>query len=108
MIRATTPTFALTIKSETLDLTEAENIYVSFAQGKCMYLEKTGDAIELDGQRTVMVWLSQEDSLSLNEREPLEIQVNWTYLDGNSNVRRAATKPKSVQVTKQLLKRVIS
>ena len=108
MIRATTPTFTLTIKSETLNLSEAENIYVSFAQGRGMYLEKTGSDIELTAPRTVAVWLSQEDSLSLNEKEPLEIQINWTYLDGNSNVRRAATKPKSVQVTKQLLKRVIA
>lgn len=108
MIRATTPTFTLTIKSDTLDLSEAENIYVSLAQGKCFYLEKSGDAIELTVPRTVEVWLSQEESISLAEGMPVEIQVNWTYLDGNGNVRRAATKPKSVQVTKQLLKRVIS
>ena len=108
MIRATTPTFTLKIKSETLDLSEAENIYVSLCQPKGIYLEKSGEDIELTTPRTVSVWLTQEESFSLVEGSPVKIQINWTYLDGNGNVRRAATKPASVQVTEQLLKRVIS
>ena len=107
MIRATTPTFTFTIKSDTLDLSEAANIYVSLAQGSRFYLEKTGEDIELTPPRTVAVWLTQEESLQLIEGVPLECQINWTYLDASQNVRRAATKPKNIAVTKQLLKKVI-
>lgn len=108
MIRATTPTFTLKIKSTTLDLSEAENIYVSLAQGNRIYLEKSGDDIEFEAPRTVKVWLTQEESLSLAEGFQLEIQINWTYVDVSGNHRRAATKIKSVLVTKQLLRRVVA
>lgn len=107
MIRATTPTFTFTIRSDTLDLSSAANIYVSLAQGNRFYLEKTGEDIEMTPPRTVAVWLTQEESLQLIERVPLECQINWTYLDASQNVRRAATKWKNITVDKQLLKRVI-
>lgn len=106
MIRATTPTFMFTIQSTTLDLTTANNIYVSIVQGDNEIL-KTGDDVTLSAPRTISVWLTQEESLALVEGASLEVQVNWTYLDIQNNVRRAATKPKSIPVTKQLLKRVI-
>lgn len=108
MIRATTPTFTLKVKSDTIDLSEATNIYVSLAQGNRIYLEKSGDSIELTAPRTVKVWLTQEESLSLAEGFQLEIQINWTYNDAYGNHRRAATKIKSVLVTKQLLRRVVA
>ena len=106
MIRATTPTFTFTVKDQTLDLTEATNIYATLAQGEKTIITKTDDDIVLTQPRTVSVWLTQEESLSLVEGS-MDVQLNWTYLDSDQNVRRAATKTKTIQVTKQLLKRVI-
>lgn len=105
MIRGTTPTFTLTIRDENVDLSEATNVYVTFVQGSRVY-EKTGDDITIDG-RTVSVWLNQQESLDLSEDSTMSVQINWTYLDVNDTVRRAATIPKCVKITKQLLKRVI-
>lgn len=105
MIRATTPTFTFTVKSTTLDLSEADNIYVTLAQGQ-REITKTGEDIELSAPRTVAVWLTQQESLGLVEGK-MEVQLNWTYTDGSGNTRRAATKPKDIKVDKQLLKRVI-
>ena len=106
MIRGTTPTFTLTIKNPDINLGEANNVYVTFGQG-AKTIEKSGEALEVDG-RTVSVWLEQKESLDLMEGKEVEIQVNWTYLDiDGETIRRAATIPKSVPVTKQLLKRVI-
>lgn len=107
MIRGTTPTFTFTIRSETVNLGEAENVYVTIRQG-ANEITKTGEEISYE-LRTVNVYLSQEESLKLKENTPAEIQINWTYLDptDNTTVRRAATKVKSIQIDRQLLKRVI-
>ncbi len=105
MIRATTPTFIFTIKSETLDLSQAESIYVTFSQGS-RSLTKSDDDVSLDGPRTVSVWLTQEESMALSEGE-MEVQINWTYRDGNNNYRRAATVTKTICVTRQLLRRIL-
>ena len=105
MIRATTPTFTFTIKDQTVDLSEAENIYVTLAQNS-KTITKTGEDIEFTQPRTVEVWLTQQESLGLVEGG-LEVQLNWTYEDASGNTRRAATLPKTIQVTKQLLKQVI-
>ena len=61
MVRYTTPTFALTLP-DTVDLTEAENVYVTFAQpgGRVIYT-KTGDALDVTAQE-VDVYLSQEET----------------------------------------------
>ena len=106
MIRATTPTLTLTIKDESVNLQEADNIYVTLVQGN-LEITKTGEDVALTPPRTVSVWLTQEESLSLADSKQMEIQVNWTYTDLDSNTRRAATKVKTISVSKQLLKRVI-
>ena len=105
MIRATTPTFTFTIRSETLDLSEANNIYFTLTQGG-RTITKTGEDLEVTGQRTVSVWLTQEESLSLVEGS-MKVQFNWTYSDINGNVRRAATQRITIQIDEQLLKEVI-
>ena len=108
MIRGTTPTFTFTIKSQTVDLTEAENVYVTIRQG-ATEITKTGSDLQVS-QRSVDVFLDQEESLKLKENTSAEVQINWTYLDSgdNTTVRRAATKVKSIQIDRQLLKRVIT
>ena len=68
----------------------------------------TGDtSLNVDG-RTVSLWLTQEESLRLTAGVNAEVQINWTYMDSDGvTVRRAATKLKTIPITKQLLKRVI-
>lgn len=104
MIQGTTPTFTFKIKDNTVDLSEATNVYVTLAQG-IKLIEKQGSDLQIDGA-TVSVWLTQEESLKLTEGINVEVQVNWTYSDGDQ-LRRAATVVKSISVNKQLLKRVI-
>lgn len=107
MIRGTTPTFTFTIRSSDIDLTEAQSIFVTLVQGVKM-IEKTGDDLEVTA-RTVSVWLTQEESLGLSEGSNCEVQINWTYLDqGSQTVRRAATRVKSIPISKQLMRRVIT
>ncbi len=107
MIRGTTPTFTFRIKSEDVNLNNAQNVYVTLSQGT-KEITKTGEDLDVDG-RTVSVWLRQEESMRLNDGGvKLKVQINWTYLDiDGETVRRAATKIKTVPVTEQLLKRVI-
>ena len=104
MIQGTTPTITLTIQSESVDLTQAQNVYVSIVQG-AIEIEKTGDDLEIT-ERSVSVWLTQEETLKLSVGATAEVQVNWTFLDGN-RVCRAATKTKRFTVGRQLLKRVV-
>ena len=107
MIRGTTPTFTLTIADTSVDLGQAENIYFTLTQGSNA-ITKSGEDLEV-GTRTVNVFLTQEESIDLIEGAGADIQLNWTYLDpgGSGIVRRAATKVKTIQITKQILRRVI-
>lgn len=106
MIRGTTPTFTFTIKQD-VDLTSAKNIYVTFSQGGSKLFTKTGEDLSVDG-KTVSVWLTQEESLALTDRDKAKVQINWTYVSqGSPDIRRAATKVKEIQIDEQLLKKVI-
>ena len=106
MIRGTTPTFTFTIQSQTLDLTEAQNVYVTIEQGRTV-IEKTGESLDVEAKK-VSVYLSQDESMKLCEGAA-DVQINWTYLDpvDGVTVRRAATVVKTIQINKQLLRRVI-
>lgn len=105
MIRGTTPTFTFKIKNQDIDLTQAEHVYVTFAQG-IKLIEKSGEDLDI-AARQVEVWLTQEESMSLLEGQSAEVQINWTYIDIGAQHRRAATKVKTIPISKQLLKRVI-
>ena len=90
-----------------MDLTQATNVYVTISQCKNV-ITKTGDDINVSAH-SVECWLTQEESLSLRDGQNADIQMNWTYPgeDGES-VRRAATKVKTIRVTKQLLQEEVS
>lgn len=108
MIRGTTPTFTLNINdpTNTLDLRSAQNVYVTFEQGRhCV--TKTGDDLSVQA-RSVSGWLTQQESLSFEAGKPATVQVNWTYLDMDGTVRRAATKVQDVRVNRQLLSEVLA
>ena len=99
MVQATTPTFILTLP-DTVDLSEAANIYFSLRQ-KNVIIEKSNDDLTVDGQ-TVSVYLSQAETLQLVSGAA-QIQLNWTYANGS----RACSNIVSVQVTENLLKEVV-
>ena len=101
MIRGTTPTFELKITDNTVDLTQATNVYATFAQwGKT--ITKTGEDIDVSAQQ-VDVYFSQADSLSFSSGT-IEIQLNWTYTDGS----RAATNIIKVVIDDNLLPEVLA
>lgn len=100
MIRGTTPTFKLRLKDTSIDLTKADNIYVSFSQ-KSVRLMKSGEDLEVN-ENEVDVYLTQEESLKFVDGE-VEIQINWTYDDGS----RACTNIVTINVSKNLIGRVL-
>ena len=100
MIRATTPTFELKITDNTVDLTEASNVYATFSQQN-RTITKSGEALTIQA-RQVDVYFTQEESLGFTAGT-IEIQLNWTYADGS----RAATNITKVYVTDNLLAEVL-
>lgn len=99
MVQATTPTFILTLP-DTVDLSQAANIYFSLRQ-KNVIIEKSNDDLTVDGQ-TVSVYLEQAETLQLVSGAA-QIQLNWTYANGS----RACSNIVSVQVSENLLKEVV-
>lgn len=100
VIRGTTPTFKLTINDNSVDLTEALNIYATFKQFNTI-ITKTDVDLEVSAHE-VDVYLSQSETLQFTEGT-VEIQLNWTYADGT----RAATKIATINLTKNLIGSVI-
>ena len=107
VVRATTPTLSLSLIGENVDLTQANNVYVSLKQGDSFDVVKTGEDLEI-GETVVNVWLSQQETLSLKSGSPLMIQVNWTYIDTHGVAQRDATNIGSIAITPQLLNEVVS
>ncbi len=100
MIRGTTPTFQLKIDDQTVDLTEARNVYATFEQ-RGTTLTKSGEDIEVTAQQ-VDVYFSQADSLKFSAGS-IDIQLNWTY----SNGARACTDIIRVTVGENLVPEVL-
>ena len=98
--RGTTPTFTLTFSDETVDLTTANNVYVTFLSGNTK-ITKTGTDLTITAL-SIGVHLSQEETLSSREGI-VNIQANWTTADGN----RVASEIASYTLTRQLLDEVI-
>lgn len=101
MIRGTTPTFQLKITDSTVDLTEASNVYATFAQyGKT--LTKSGNDIDITADQ-VDVYFTQAESLMFS-KGTIEVQLNWTYSDNS----RAATNIIKVIISDNLLPEVLA
>lgn len=98
--RATTPTFTLTFTEEELDLTQMANVYVTFEQGK-KSLTKTGNDLTVAAKQ-IEVYLDQSETLQFGVGL-VKIQANWTMAGG----RRACSEVVSVDLSKQLLRRVV-
>lgn len=106
MVQYTTPEFTFVIKDDGADLTDAENIYVTFKQNHSQ-LTKTGEDLTIVDRKTIQASLSQEESMYFVPG-PVSIQINWTFLDENNKLQRVSTGIKQVQITQNLLPRVIS
>lgn len=98
--RGTTPTYILTFEEESLDLTTANNVYVTFRKG-AKVLTKTGNDIEVQAKQ-VGVYLNQKETLAFAQGD-VKVQVNWTLANG----RRAASVVALVNLSEQLLEKVI-
>lgn len=97
---ATTPTYTLTFTEQSLDLTTAVNVYVTFAQGSKI-ITKTGDDLTVTA-RSITVSLTQSETLNFRAGD-LEIQANWTGANGE----RSCSEVETTELSKQLLKRVL-
>ena len=87
--RGTTPTYRLILQDTTIDLAEANDVYVTFADGKYnKIIEKTGADLHIDGN-VVEIFLTQEETLKLPSGEIL-VQINWTYQEGTTTKRAAS------------------
>ena len=101
MIRGTTPTFKLMLNDETVDLTQAVNVYATFKQ-KNKEITKTGADLEISAHE-VDVYLSQEETLSFISNNIVSIQLNWTYANG----RRACSQVINMTIGENLLPEVL-
>ena len=98
----TTPTFVLTFNDQTLDLTTATGVYVTFQSSGGGIVTKTGDDITVTAT-TISIYFEQYETATMGEGT-VRIQVNWIDVNGN----RCASDIVSVQITEQLLKKVIT
>ena len=98
--RGTTPTYVCTFTEQSLDLTTANNVYVTFKKG-AKILTKTGNDIEV-GAKQVEIYLNQKETLAFSQGE-VKVQVNWTLAEG----RRACSEVATINLSEQLLEKVI-
>lgn len=97
----TTPTFTLTFDDENLDLTEAENVYVTFRSGGAR-ITKSGEDLTVN-EKTIDVFLTQSDTGKFSDSEGVDIQANWTM----AGEGRAASEVAHYEISEQLLNEVI-
>lgn len=102
MYRGTTPTYTFKLKDDTVDLTQASNVYVTFAKAdKTEIFTKTGEDLDVQAKQ-VSVFLTQEETLSFPVGY-ISAQVNWVYADGT----RSATKIVQIQADTPLKDEVL-
>ena len=97
--RYTTPTITLTFTEQSLDLTAAANVYVTFSSNGNT-LTKTGEDLQV-AEKSIGVWLKQAETGRF--RENVEVQANWT---GNGGTRYQSDI-QTIPVDRNLLERVV-
>lgn len=104
MFRGTTPTYTFTLH-DTVDLSEATNVYVTFSDMKdAEILTKEGSALTV-GTNIVSVFLTQAETLAFPNGR-VQVQLNWTYEEGG-RVKRACSNKKSITAKRNLIDREI-
>ena len=78
-VRGTTPTYIINLRDQTFDLTQAENVYITF-KGRINKIRKSGTDITVN-PHSLEVTLSQQDTLSFCPGD-VTIMANWTYANG--------------------------
>lgn len=99
--RGTTPTITLTFTDSELDLTQANNVYVTIQYGRTL-LTKTGTDLEVEAKQ-IALYLTQQETLDFPEGN-IDIQANWTDDVGG----RCASDIVSFRFTRQLLNEVLA
>lgn len=99
VVRGTTPTFTLTFPAESVDLTEADEVYVTFTSGANI-VTKSGNDLDVSAHE-IGVYLSQTDTFKFSVGN-VDIQANW-MINGN----RIASEVKPYEITRQLLNEVL-
>lgn len=100
LYQGTTPTYAFTL-AESVDLSTAESVYLTFAKTNYeVLLTKEDNDLQIEGN-TVSVFLEQDDTLSFPKGKVL-VQVNWTY-DEDGETKRACTDIATIEVKRNLL-----
>ena len=104
MTRYTTPTLSLTLPN-TVDLTAASNVYVTFANASGIVVyTKTGNDLVVTAHQ-VDVFLNQEETAQF-QQGTIRIQLNWTYQQGGV-AKRACSEIATVNVGQNLLNEVV-
>lgn len=102
--RGTTPTYTFTLP-ETIDLTAAEKIIVTFAKSDyTKIMDKTGDDIDVSAH-SVSVYLTQEETLAFPTSSIL-VQMNIMMVDGGVT-KRIPTEIVRIPTCRNLIDEVI-
>ena len=108
MINYTTPAIPLIVEDR--DLTQGQDVYVSFEQGPTE-LTKTGTDLTITTSSrgtitdsNIVLVLTQEETAMFNLKQAVNIQVNWISASGV----REATEQKRISVFRNLLDKVIA
>ena len=103
-LKGTTPTLILTVP-ETVDLTDADNIYASIGlPDETELLRKSGTDLVVT-EHEVDVFLSQEETLALPIGK-LHVMLNWTYQQGGK-VLRNGTDPATIVIKPNMIDEVL-
>lgn len=99
MRRGTTPTHKFKVP---IDLTEADEVYMTYKQDGTVKVEKTREDMEITAEE-ITLQLSQTDTLSFSTIGDVEIQCRAKFLDGSA----VASCVKKIPVCKILKEGVI-
>lgn len=102
MIEATTPTLTLTLPNN-IDLTDADEIYVTFSQFDVALTKTLGEKVVLVSPNVIAVTLTQEETLKFVADRIVDVQVNMMINDV-----RIATEIGHVLITQNLIPEVIA
>ena len=102
MIQATTPTLTFTI-SDTIDLTDAQDVLITFNQRGTALTKHMGENMWLISPNVIALTLTQEETLIFTPGFPVEVQANWI----DANDARFATIKANVPFIENLIPEVI-
>ena len=107
MIPGCTSAIDITLDDTTIDLHNAEDVFVTINQNGEV-LTFSGDRVEIgDDGFTLTVYLSQQETLKFRYG-PATCVVNWIYLNLLGGISRASTDPFILDVGEQTYRQVLT